>query len=123
VEERGGVKSELQVEGVENLPFAVQQELYHVAREALNNTLKHAHAQRVQVRLRFREASTSLEIQDDGAGFEPSAARTRGGMGLPGMEERAQKLGGRLEIQSTPGKGTRVILQVPMDPSSSNNEE
>jgi PAS domain S-box-containing protein len=122
VEERGGVKTELRVEGVEGLPFPVQQELYHVAREALNNALKHARAQRVWVRLCFEAGSTSLEIQDDGAGFEPSAARTRGGMGLPGMEERAQRLGGRLEIESAPGKGTRVILQVPMDPSSSNSK-
>jgi PAS domain S-box-containing protein len=119
VEERGGIKTELQVDGVESLPFALQQELYHVAREALNNVLKHAHAQRVQVRLRFQETSISLEIQDDGVGFEPSAGRPGGGMGLPGMEERAQRLGGRLEIKSTPGEGTRVILHVPVDPSAS----
>jgi len=121
VEERGGVRTELQVEGVENLPLAVQQELYHIAREALNNALKHARAQHVWVHLRFEADSASLRIQDDGVGFEPSVARTGGGMGLPGMEERAQRLGGVLQVESIPGEGTTITLQVPVNTGSSDS--
>lgn len=121
VEERAGVKTELQVEGVENPPFTVQQELYHIAREALNNVLKHAHAQHVRVCLRFQAGATSLEVRDDGVGFEPVTVRARGGMGLPGMEERAQRLGGALQVESMPGEGTTIALQVPMNPGSSDS--
>jgi len=117
VEMRGGIKAELQVEGapnVERLPFAVQEELYHIAQEALNNALKHAHAQRVRVHLQFLDTATSLEVWDDGVGFEPEGAREGAGLGLPGMKERAQRIGGKLQIEGAPGKGTRVTIEVPM---------
>lgn len=112
VEARGGIKPELQVEGAERLSLAVQQELYHIAREALNNVIKHAHAQRVRVQLLVSERSACLEIDDDGVGFD-SIAR-RGGLGLAGMKERAQKIGGKLEIASAIGKGTQIKLEVPL---------
>ncbi len=113
VETRGGMQADLQVEGEERLPRSVQGELYHLALEALNNALKHARAQHVQVQLRFSDMGTFLEICDDGVGFEPAIARLGGGFGLPGMKERAQRIGGKLQIESTPGKGTQVSIQVP----------
>jgi PAS domain S-box-containing protein len=116
VEGRGGMQTELQVEGAPNaerLPFAVQEELYHIAQEALNNVLKHARAQRVRVHLQFFDTVTCLEVWDDGVGFESERARERGGLGLRGMEERAQRIGGKLHIESAPGKGTRVSIKVP----------
>jgi PAS domain S-box-containing protein len=113
VERRGGIRAELMVEGQDRLPPAVQGELHQIAQEALNNALKHARAREVWVRLRFDEAATRLEVQDDGVGFEPATAKEGGGLGLPGMEERVLKIGGRLRIESAPGQGTRVVVHVP----------
>jgi PAS domain S-box-containing protein len=113
VERRGGIHAELMVEGEDRLPSAVQAELHQIAQEALNNALKHAHARKVQVQLRFGEAATCMEVQDDGVGFDLTAARDGGGLGLPGMKERVQKIGGRLEIKSAPGQGTKIVAEVP----------
>jgi signal transduction histidine kinase len=113
VERRGGIRAELTAEGEDGLPPAIQAELHQIAQEALNNALKHAHARQVQVRLRFGEAETRLEIQDDGVGFDLAPVRAGGGLGIPGMMERAQKIGGRLEIDSAPGQGTRVYVEAP----------
>jgi PAS domain S-box-containing protein len=119
VEKRGGVQAELRVEGVEGmadaqwLPLAVQQELYHIAQEALNNSLKHAGAQHLQVWLQLKGAVARLEISDDGVGFDPMTARDGGGLGLRGMRERVQRIGGRLYIESAPYQGTKVAVEVP----------
>jgi signal transduction histidine kinase len=67
----------------------------------------------VQVRLLFEDTLTSLEVQDDGVGFEPAAAQEGGGLGIPGMTERVLKIGGRLHIASAPGQGTEVLVEVP----------
>jgi PAS domain S-box-containing protein len=113
VERRGGVHAELIVEGQDRLPPTIQAELHQIAQEALNNALKHAHAREVRVRLGFGETATSLEVQDDGVGFELAAAQAGGGLGLPGMKERVQKIGGRLTIERAPGQGTRISVEVP----------
>jgi PAS domain S-box-containing protein len=112
VERRGGIRADLSVEGEDRLSPGIQAELHQIAQEALNNALKHAHATEVRVRLRFGEEATLLEVQDDGAGFDPTAVQDAGGLGLPGMKERALKIGGRLEIESAPGQGTKVVIQV-----------
>ncbi len=112
VEARGGMKSELRVEGENHLLLNIQEELYHIAQEALNNVIKHAHARRVDVSLYFSENFTRLEVCDDGAGFDPNQLH-RGGMGLGTMHERAQRIGGNLQIESMPGKGTKISVQVP----------
>jgi signal transduction histidine kinase len=113
VETRGGIHAELQVEGSEQLSRAVQAELYSIAQEALNNALKHAHANRVRIQLRFEAEAAELEVSDDGVGFEPADDQFRGGFGISGMKERAQKIGGALQIASAPGRGTKVIARVP----------
>jgi PAS domain S-box-containing protein len=113
VERRGGIHAELMVEGEDRLPPAIQAELHQIAQEALNNTLKHAHAREVQVRLRFGDATTYLELEDDGVGFEVATVGMGGGLGLPGMKERVQKIGGCLKIESAAGQGTKVVVEVP----------
>jgi PAS domain S-box-containing protein len=119
VEKRAAVQVEYRVEGVEEmadadwLPLSVQQELYHIAQEALNNSLKHAKAEHLRVCLRLEEDVVFLEVADDGGGFDPAATTGRGGLGLPGMRERVQRLGGRLAINSAPGSGTKVSVEVP----------
>lgn len=113
VETRGGMHAELQVEGGEHLPHSVQEELYHITQEALNNVLKHANAQHVRVHVQFSEVAARLEVCDDGVGFDPISAGATGGLGLQSMKERAQKIKATLQIESAPGKGTRVCIQVP----------
>ncbi|HEX9077217.1 MAG TPA: GAF domain-containing protein, partial [Anaerolineae bacterium] len=114
VESRGGIKAELVVTGTEHLTSRVQQELYHIAQEALNNALKHSDAGHVQIRLAFLEESTCLEIHDDGVGFATDQTNNKGGLGLAGMKERAMRIGAKLQIESEPGKGTTIAVQVPM---------
>jgi len=115
VEGRGGMLAEMKVEGAQGadrVPLFTQEQLYQIAREALNNALKHAHAQHVRVHVQFKEAAACLDVGDDGVGFDPEQTRGRGGLGLPGMRERAQKIGGRLTLTSAPGRGTTVHIEV-----------
>ena len=112
VESRAGLVTELQGEGAERLAPELEQELYRLAQEALNNVLKHAHARHVVVQLDVSPESAILEVADDGVGFEPSL-RNDGGFGLRGMHERAARLGGTLQVESAPGQGTRVRVEAP----------
>jgi signal transduction histidine kinase len=86
--------------------------LFHVAREALTNVRKHAQATGVAARLEQRDGVFRMTITDDGVGFDP--ARPRGGQGLPNIGERVAALGGRFEIQSADGEGTRLTVEVPL---------
>ena len=113
VESRGGIHAELETEGAERLGRLAQEELYGVAREALNNVLKHAQAHTVCIHLRFADAETELSITDDGVGFDVERGRMRSGLGMTGMEERALKIGGSLRIDSKEGAGTTVTVRVP----------
>jgi signal transduction histidine kinase len=84
-----------------------------IAHEALHNAVRHANAEHVQVRVRGDNGTLTIEVTDDGVGFAPERAEVRSRhLGLTSMEERAQELGGRLEIRSAPGKGTIVRLEV-----------
>lgn len=112
VESRAGVKADLHAQITCDLPQAIECELYHIALEALNNMMKHADASNVVVRLDCPPGAIRLQVQDDGVGFDPSAVGTGGGFGLKCMRERANGLGGELTIQSTPGQGTLVLVEV-----------
>jgi signal transduction histidine kinase/ligand-binding sensor domain-containing protein len=113
VETRGGMHSELLMEGDKQPPFPIQEELYNIAHEALNNVLKHAHAKNVSIHIWFDTAGTKLKIVDDGVGFDECMKKIGGGFGIPGMYERAQSIGGSLHIESMPGKGTKIMVWVP----------
>jgi two-component system, NarL family, sensor kinase len=109
-----GVQVRLQASShVERLPLRTEAELFRIAQEALTNVRKHAHASEVELAVRRRGATLSLSVQDDGRGFATRRHRP-GSHGVVGMRERAKLLGGRLEISSTPGKGTRVAATVPL---------
>jgi len=112
VEGRVGLETEFKTNGESQLSAQVEEGLYRVAQEALNNALKHAHANRVAVCLHQDKKTVILEIADDGIGFDPIAAQKRGRFGLRGMKERATRLGGKLTVQSRPGKGTKVRVEV-----------
>ena len=85
-----------------------REETVRLVREAVGNAARHGHARRVDVRLRGGE-QRELLIADDGSGFDPTCLSGRSaGFGLTSMRERAERLGGRLELDAAPGHGTRV---------------
>ena len=96
----------------------IETNLYRIAQEALNNVLKHANASNVSVLLHTRKKEIVLIIEDDGDGFDfvyrPESSSKFGGFGLVGMHERAAILNGKLEIESSPGSGTSIIVHVPL---------
>jgi len=112
VETRAGLKTKLELTGMEELPKDVENELYSIAIEALNNTLKHANAERVSVSLSQKDGTFNMEIADDGSGFDLDSAQESGGLGLRGMQERVAQLGGHFKIESQPGQGTRIYVTV-----------
>ena len=92
---------------------ARDQEVLRIAQEALQNAVKHAHAHRIAARLQGSDGIL-LEVVDDGVGFDPGADGIRSRrLGLTSMEERAERIGGSISIESTPGEGTTVRLEVP----------
>jgi signal transduction histidine kinase len=99
------------------LPGAVEIALYRIVQEALTNATKHANASLVSIQVRRLGRVLRCSIQDDGAGFDVRAVqsdRKRSGLGLIGMQERLNAIGGRLSIDSAPGRGTKLLIQVPM---------
>ncbi len=108
VENRAGLETEFRLDGVLALDSQVEEALYRIAQEALNNVLKHAQARRVVVSLSQNEHAITLEIADDGIGSNLAKVRQGGGLGLRGMEERAAEIGAHLEIESAAGSGITV---------------
>ena len=87
--------------------------LFRIAQEALNNVLKHARATAVRIELALAGSQVTLSVYDDGSGFDAAQA-PRGRLGMTTMRERAEAAGGRLQVESAPGKGTRVTATVPV---------
>ncbi|WP_199550431.1 GAF domain-containing sensor histidine kinase [Streptomyces sp. N35] len=101
-------------EGVRALPASQEEALLRVAQEALHNALRHSGAARVDVVLEKRGQGAVLRITDDGQGFEPRETRRAGRhLGLVSMRDRASGVGGRLTVESAPGKGTTIEMEVP----------
>jgi signal transduction histidine kinase len=164
VEKRAGVEARLITEGIlADLPIELEENLYRIAQEALANALKHAAAQQVLVRLSADPAQVTLEITDDGCGFDPTIFSTglnaglnsgrmntatpvqrvyyagtahavaepdransqapsdeavdNGGMGLINMRERTEKLQGVFTLESAPGQGVKIRVQIPIAPT------
>ncbi|MGW5481268.1 GAF domain-containing sensor histidine kinase [Streptomyces sp. NPDC004008] len=100
--------------GVRALPAAQEEALLRVAQEALHNALRHSGAQRVGVTLEKSGPGAVLRVTDDGGGFEPQAVRRAGRhLGLVSMRDRASGVGGTLTVESAPGKGTTIEMEVP----------
>jgi signal transduction histidine kinase len=116
VEKRAGVDAKLRVELDLELQPEVENTLYRVAQETLNNALKHAEATTISVVLRSHEESVQLEIVDNGKGFEAENLQDHGGLGLVSIGERIETLRGTWSITSKPGEGTRVSVHVPLKP-------
>jgi len=102
------------------LPTSVSKQvgigIYRIAQEALNNVARHAQTSRASVSLQGTEGEIALVVQDLGAGFDPACPKRTRGIGLASMEERARLIQADLIIDAAPGRGTRVILRVPIQP-------
>jgi signal transduction histidine kinase len=110
--EQTGIEVDLEPRlGEDRLPSDVETTLYRITQEALTNVVKHAQARHVSIVLTRRDGSVSAVIEDDGRGF--TAGSGGDGLGLLGMRERIALVGGRLEVESSPGSGTTLSIEVP----------
>ncbi|HWR65164.1 MAG TPA: MASE1 domain-containing protein [Bellilinea sp.] len=112
-----GLKVEFETAGMQNrrLPSAVETAIFRIVQESLTNVILHAQATQVDVVINRKGGALIAIIEDDGVGFFPSAATDGDHLGLFGMRERVEMLGGSLTIESEPGKGTTVRAEVPCD--------
>ncbi len=103
------------------LPTPYEVALLRIAQSALANTVRHASASRAEITLSFMDASVTLDVVDDGQGFEPGSVRpsSEGGFGLPAMRSRAESLGGTFTVESAPGQGTAVAVSLPLSDKDS----
>jgi signal transduction histidine kinase len=112
---RSRIAAELHTSGLldDRLASEVETALYRIAQEALNNVAKHSRASRVEVILERRADCVLLILEDDGVGFaDADGDKARQGYGLVGMRERAALVGATMEIESTPGKGTTILVRI-----------
>ncbi|MEU6055344.1 ATP-binding protein [Streptomyces xanthochromogenes] len=100
------------------LAEAIGQEVFLMGRECLRNAFGHAAARHVNVVLRRGAASVRLTVEDDGVGFDARRIAADGAQGLRSLRERAAALGGAARVESGPGRGTRVDIEVPVEPST-----
>jgi signal transduction histidine kinase/PAS domain-containing protein len=115
VERRAGIDARLVADrGSPGLPPQVEEALYRIAQEILNNVLKHAGATKVVIALDAGGGAVELAVRDNGRGFDPEAGRAAGGMGLANIRQRVEGLGGTLTITSKAGQGTEVRANVPV---------
>jgi signal transduction histidine kinase len=116
VAERSGLEIHLTVHSALKLAPEQETALYRIVQEALTNIVKHAEASSVSIVLADAGSSVRVLIEDDGKGFDETQVR-EGALGLVGMRERVALLGGRLEVQSSPGEGTTLVAEIPAYPS------
>ncbi|WP_406863863.1 sensor histidine kinase [Streptomyces sp. HUAS MG47] len=113
----GGPRVRFSVSGTPaELPTPYEVALLRIAQSALANTVRHAGASRAEITLTFMDASVTLDVVDDGKGFDPAAVSpsSEGGFGLPAMRARAESLGGTFTVESGPGQGTAIAVTLPL---------
>jgi signal transduction histidine kinase len=98
----------------ERLPAELETVAFRIIQEAATNTLRHARASKLEIRVDLRGDTLLVMVRDDGIGFDPEGARDRQGLGLHGMRERAQLVGGTLQVLSVPGVGTTILARLPL---------
>ena len=109
--ERDGLKVTLEITGQRSLPEPIESNLFRITQEALNNISRHAGVRTAHVRLCLDEPAASLEILDEGCGFDHGDTQLPRGIGLAGMAERASEIDWALKINSHPGQGTHIIVK------------
>jgi signal transduction histidine kinase len=111
------------VEPDERLPEEVETALYRIIQEACTNIARHSAARHAAISIRREDEAMCARVQDDGRGFDLPEALRRGRLGLVGMRERAEILGGTLAIETAPGEGTRLSVRVPLNGTSDANQD
>src|SRR5918993_930803 len=119
---RSEIPAEVHVRGERETPLEIEQALFRVAQEALANVAKHSDASRVEVDLVYEAHRVTLRVADDGRGFDPNEG-SQEGFGLRSMSERLEKLDGRVDVESAPGEGTRVVCVCPLAGASREESE
>ncbi len=119
--EEAGILVEINANGeVEPLPPPVNSTLFRITQEAINNIIRHSQANTVEINLYRQRNNILLEVIDDGQGFDLNQEREEAlklhHLGLLGMQERAELVGGKTELSSVPGQGTKILINVPCDP-------
>ena len=114
VEKRLGIDAYLEIQDFIELPLDLENVLFRITQEALNNALKHAQARRVIIRVKHQDGLLSLEVVDDGTGFDLQKIGQSDKMGLQIMQERAFSIHANLLLKSSPGEGTTVLLEIPL---------
>jgi signal transduction histidine kinase len=118
----GGARFALEVQGSpRSLAGPVELHLLRIAQEAVANAARHSQAQAIRARLEYGADAVTLEIRDDGRGFDPAAPTPRGHFGLLGIRERAAKVHGKLTLESSPGAGSMIRVSVPADFAARSN--
>jgi signal transduction histidine kinase len=121
---REQTKFEFKVQGSPvRLPGPVEMNLLRIGQEAVANAVKHGRAQHVAIELRYAPASVCLTVSDDGQGFVAAQASPTGHFGLLDMRERAQSMGSHLRVESEPGRGARITVEVPVHSADAIDEE
>ena len=117
-EEESGISTIVDLEGLEHIPSSVELTVFRILQEELTNVGKHSNARSVRIKTETSERDLILTVEDDGVGFDSRrvAAEQESGkhLGLMAIRERAELLGGNLEIVSVPGMGTRVTVRLPV---------
>lgn len=126
--ENAGIMVEINANGeVEPLPSALNSTLFRIAQEAINNIIRHSQAETVEINLSRQGENILLEVKDDGQGFDLSTVREEAlqlqHLGLLGMQERAELVGGNTELFSMPGQGTQILISVPYYPPGEEPDE
>jgi signal transduction histidine kinase len=117
ISRRGGLGIRIENSLARRLPAKLETALYRVVQEALTNVARHSQARNATIQLIRRKGSLRCSVRDDGSGFDVSTLgqRARGGLGLVGMRERLNAVGGKLQVRSQPGRGTELIADVPVE--------
>ena len=111
--ESSGISVELEAQLGDRLPSDVETTIYRIVQEALTNVVKHAGATKVSILLVRRDATVTVVVEDDGSGFDPATVRDDS-LGLAGMRERAELHDGRMTVETSPGAGTTLRVEVPL---------
>ena len=117
---QSNIEVDVRVQGERSLPLMIDQTVFRIAQEALANAARHSNAQHVEINLTYGINTIRCVVADDGMGFNISDDHN--GFGLRSMTDRASAIGGELTVESEAGKGTRVILSLPVDESDKDRE-
>ncbi len=110
-----GLKIEVQDFGLtEKLEASLEISIFRIIQELVTNIIKHAHASEANISITQHEDTLSIIVEDDGRGFDPRAMHDSEGMGLGSIEKRVEHLEGTMEVDSTPGKGTNILIDIPI---------